>query len=720
MKLRGRWLTTTAAAASLSVCSGAALAQDAQVRVQDAQGQPVAYAEVEIQGPGGRRSDLTDADGRITVLPQETLGGEDASIIRVSALDGRTAESTIAEVLGRSGSLVLNLAASQVGDIVVVGRRISRAFAPQVVGQLAILTDPAARADPLLAVDSSGYSTNTSGSADLELRGNRAGISRVYFNDVPLYETVRGSNVDRTTRGFSIFNIGMVGDVEIYPSNPPAYLSGSAGGALRVLPGETATPARSALLSTAAAAYNQTFVQPHTPGRFVKAFASATDMSAAKALNPDLGDTIDAYRSLSVGATGRHETQSGAKVDFFAQADGETGRYPLNLFGFSDLFASERRRVSAVVTAAVPLDGYVATVSGAVTRVSGAEHFGALDVDHDNTYGFASLDLSGKIANDAVDFRMGLDAERIRQSSVGYGPEIYYAYGDRAYAVAVDQSASLDELTAYGFASTRLGNLSVHAGFRQTLSSSLSSETALQAGLAYTSNDGRSRTILSGGRYFGAEIPPSAMLESVSRVTSEQIAVDQTFRLRGAQFGGSLYAINENTQGREVRTRGVELTAKVDVTDSLSATAALASVSQDVHLQGREYPGEADLGYILKSTVRYQIDRTSSLNVFVAGRPGSRFTEIIGQQADWRGRAAPIFSADQNGQRLGSYWSIDVSFITVAEWFPGGAKPLVFVSASNIANRANISGFEYSADFGERSLRTFPRRSFTLGAVWNF
>ena len=68
------------------------------------------------------------------------------------------------------------------------------------------------------------------------MRGSAAGLSRVYYNDVPLYEVVRGSTVDRVTRVSSILSASILRDVETYASLPPAYLANSAAGAIRVIP----------------------------------------------------------------------------------------------------------------------------------------------------------------------------------------------------------------------------------------------------------------------------------------------------------------------------------------------------------------------------------------------------------------------------------------------------------------------------------------------------
>ena len=123
------------------------------------------------------------------------------------------------------------------GETVIIrAKRISKPFANITFEKMDIYTNPASKADALLAVADLQYATNNNNSADIVLRGGLARLSRTYFNDVPIYEAVRGSALLQTTHGFSVFNTATIKSVETYSSAPPSYFANTAGGVIRILP----------------------------------------------------------------------------------------------------------------------------------------------------------------------------------------------------------------------------------------------------------------------------------------------------------------------------------------------------------------------------------------------------------------------------------------------------------------------------------------------------
>lgn len=70
--------------------------------------------------------------------------------------------------------------------IIVKTRKISKPFANIVFRQMDIYTNPASKADVLLAVSDLQFATNNNNSAEVILRGGSPKLTRTYFNDVPI------------------------------------------------------------------------------------------------------------------------------------------------------------------------------------------------------------------------------------------------------------------------------------------------------------------------------------------------------------------------------------------------------------------------------------------------------------------------------------------------------------------------------------------------------
>ncbi|MEO1256700.1 MAG: carboxypeptidase-like regulatory domain-containing protein, partial [Bacteroidota bacterium] len=106
------------------------------------------------------------------------------------------------------------------GETVVVTAKplISEEFKYVEIKKLEIYTNPAAKADPILAVNSLPSATTTDESANISLRGSSPIETSIYFNNVPIYDAVRYSQLNGIGT-FSIFNTDIIKNVTVFPGN---------------------------------------------------------------------------------------------------------------------------------------------------------------------------------------------------------------------------------------------------------------------------------------------------------------------------------------------------------------------------------------------------------------------------------------------------------------------------------------------------------------------
>jgi hypothetical protein len=126
--------------------------------------------------------------------------------------------------------ITLESITTQTQEVVVVAERlIAEEFRTFKATKLQIYTNPAARADPLLAVNAMPSSTTLDESANISLRGSTAQETGIYLNNVPIYDGVRYSQLNGIGT-FSIFNTAIINNVQVFPGNPPLeYGNASAG-----------------------------------------------------------------------------------------------------------------------------------------------------------------------------------------------------------------------------------------------------------------------------------------------------------------------------------------------------------------------------------------------------------------------------------------------------------------------------------------------------------
>ena len=92
---------------------------------------------------------------------------------------------------------------------VVAEPLIAEEFKFEKVNKLEIYTNPASKADPLLAVNSMPASTTTDESASISLRGSSSIETGIFLNNVPVYDVIRYSQLNGVG-AFSLFNTALI------------------------------------------------------------------------------------------------------------------------------------------------------------------------------------------------------------------------------------------------------------------------------------------------------------------------------------------------------------------------------------------------------------------------------------------------------------------------------------------------------------------------------
>ena len=710
--------------------------QGCRIQVLDASGKPVETAEIKVAGTAERPEGdtlLSDAEGNAILDPQmiDPSRGVDVTISARGFRDGH-----LHIAADGCGILVVRLERSRdSGDIVVQAKRVSRPFSPSTLGLLDIVTDARANADPILAANDLPSSTNVAGNATLSLRATRSAISRLYFDDVPVFEFVRGGTLDNATQSGSILNLGNTKDVEVYPSNPPLYLAGSSGGALRALPPTAANTGGNLSLNTAAAGITGTLA-PGSGGSFVTVSGLYSDLQPQLAINSTLDELISRLRLRSIAMVGRASLFNQSALSGFAQAESESGRYPVELYGNRESFRQDTDRVRAISAFTTSLGSEVLTVNASYTRSRTRQAFADWSSRSVNRYIFLGLDLGGDALDSRLTYRVGVDADDVRQSS---SEAFASALLPIARTAPSDVRNDNTDVAGYAFASYRLGPaVLISAGGRHTISTDLGHAFSFQGSMTVTTADKRHKLIVSAGRYFGVELPQFAYYGGLARSRSRQVEADYVFSLAGLRLGlsayhsvetsdrtrsalaeGRFYAFDDTLTGigRRTRTTGVEAFAVVSPLRGLEIKASISRIGQELRIDGTAARGANDFGYVARGSVRYQLG-SWGLNLAATAREGAPFTRITGFEIELDSAPIPLTGA-VNAARLPPYFSLDFSLARPIS-ISSAIKPLAFLSINNLFNQRNASSQVLTDDPASLRLRSYPGRVLTAGISLNF
>lgn len=183
-------------------------------------------------------------------------------------------------------------------------------FALQKMTPIEIYTQPASKADPLLAVKQLAASTGKDESAALSFRGASPQQTGYFINGMRVYDPVRYSqlNGDGT---LSIFNTGFIKSVDVFTGNPPLELGRATSGIVNIETTEQITKSAQQNLVLSLASGGYSLQTPLSKKLQVGAFVNYQRDELLKALNPNAFDDLKGFESTDAGITAVWKSKAG-------------------------------------------------------------------------------------------------------------------------------------------------------------------------------------------------------------------------------------------------------------------------------------------------------------------------------------------------------------------------------------------------------------------------
>ena len=670
----------------------------------DSNQSPVPFAQIEIEFEDHVALVTTSETGRF-----ETERAPNPKKINVIIEGDIAAVIPYQEFINSAGNIVIDndLGAGQ-SVIIVKARAMSQPFARRTVSQLDVLTNPIANADALLAVAGLASATNLDNSADVQLRGSAAGLSRVYYNDVPLYEVVRGSAVDRVTRVASILSSSILRDVETYASLPPSYLANSAAGAIRINPQVEEDGPNSLFVGLPGISVSSALDLKNGAAQI---YGNAIDLSGLLAVNPKLGSVTDRFRSIGIGSAARFELGDGIEINTLSVFDYEDAAYPLELLNLSGLSENERTRLFTVIGAEIPFGDERLKIDSAFTTTRNKLAYLDQSVKANNVYIYANADMAGDLPGGIGEYRVGLTGESFGLNAAGtlsFEPEV---------PVFRKAGEAADYFSAFAFLTfDPLHNLKIAFGTRQSLSSRPDLPASYSLSATLSSSDRQHRMIAGIGRYAAILPPEIVTINPVVIAKSEQISLDYEFTRLGLEIRLGGYLKRDSLDKVVTDITGLDASINWQAASWLNLLGSVAhsrQISNDVR-------GDLDLDYIIRLQARTRLTETLNINISFTAKSGARYTGVINSFEFAPGLFTPIFRSVANTNQLEAFQTVDLNLVKRLNIGLSGAGTFAFVGVTNLLDRRNEARPIYTNDFSSESRALFERRAITFGISHSF
>lgn len=594
-------------------------------------------------------------------------------------------------------------------------RVIAEEFTIRKIRKLDIYTNPSAKADPILAANSTPSATTTDESANISLRGSSPAETGIFLNNVPINDAVRYSQLNGIGT-FSIFNTALVNTVQIYPGNPPLEYGNSTSGLIalqtdEVIPGQVANTVSLTLASTGF--YSTRKLTDRSSLTF---FANYQPSALIRSMNSKALKDLRHFSSVDMGIHYFLKLRQGAVVKVFNYSLRESYKFRYLQPSYNGIFHQFKLRNF--------------TVANIRRRIGNAEisfNQGLSFSKADYTYGITNINLtlqdlfssfsihkSGKTS----EWKAGLSYDHKASVLDGNFPTYDFATAEShpvSYATSNDRVANPE---LYAYIKKYLGTKVIAGGgVRKNIAiNDLENYISLQGNLNYKPTQNL-KFNFSAGQYHKYQLPQGET-SAPNLIKSKQYSLDVSYTAKQTESNLSFFYKTGIQKTSVTKISGIEIFTRAKINTNVKFQISLTSLDASRTVEGLTFPSPYNIHYFLRGNIEYKIKGTWTLTIVFLLRQGSFHYSVSGASyIDTLNVYAPVHSIQPT--RLPNYNILDLS-ISKIFLLTERSTAVAFMSVGNIVNTPNVRDYTYNFDYTRREPYLFSRRTVYFGIVINY
>ncbi|WP_157776890.1 TonB-dependent receptor [Ichthyobacterium seriolicida] len=568
-------------------------------------------------------------------------------------------------------------------------------FSTEKLTKFEIYASPSYNGDIIGGINFSRMSTNTEETPTLNLRGSPEKRSMVFINNVPLYRSNLKENFLNSINNVDFLSVSTssIGNIEIYPSNPPVYFSNTSGGLINMNTPYTMEDRTAIFLSPIVLSLGLEKDLKQT--MMLQANLYYVDLGLFRKFNFQIKDYIDYYRRMN-GEITMNVNLDRTKIKIYSALTKDK-------ISFSDFFSKDRNTIKSDVF---------------------------------KSYNVANIHFF--LENVKIKFNSGiskiLDSTRVKNySSIDQNLTYYYSslsanyfleksrfYGGLTFERAINREKEQMYVEPFiGSTYTISSNITIGAGVRKTVYNYQKlNPYSYNFLMKFSDEKNHNRFILSAGHYESLDFIDfnSGILKS------NQITVEYNYEKDNHKAGISLYKKRDKDFYLKDRsfiygdrdTYGLELSYKMD--KEIFSTELSYLFIRSLFSYGKYNFRELDFPYFFKGLISVYATNSIRMSLSFISRPGSLYTPIKSNDYDISTKKYfPILSEDINGNRYNSYHRLDFS---IDKSFSLKEMTIMLIGKiSNLLDRKNerIELFDYASGDVKKDL--YQEREFFIALV---
>lgn len=601
----------------------------------------------------------------------------------------------------------------QLAEVVVAAPRLVAAeFSVSQIKKLAIYKNPAAKADPLLAVNSLPAATTTDESASVSLRGSSPAETGIFLDGVPIYDAVKFAQLNGLGT-FSIFNTSIIEDLHVFPGNPPLEYGNTTAGLIALETEDQVPEGPSRELALTLANVSAAASLPAGAQGGIRFFANVQDGALFRQLNKASLPDLERFALLDGGVQYVRQMADRLKLKVFHYQISEAYRFAYRAPSHSGRFIQDTRRHFTVASLRRSLPQGMLDLQAGFSR-------GRRELTDEHLLDFSLLSTDYYLGinhlweQGMLSIKSGLSIDHREQETEGRFPVLAFAGRRDHPAIQLAETQSRSSAEAFVYAKRELGSQwLLGLVYRKNLPIGVvpsyhSGQLSLRRELAH-----KQVLRLGAGQYHHYVLPGNGQTNA-GLIRSRQLSLDYSGEHKALSWQASLFAKESRLPDSQQQLTGAELFVAYQAGTKLSGSLALTSMF--AQLEGTEQAQKSpyDLPVFAKLQGNYAFLPGWDLSLVAVLRSGLWDAPIsearfVPEFDVWEPLGTGAFD------RLPGYQKVDLNLSY--RWTKKEQVWIAFMNVNNLLNQANTRQFSYAADYSSREHELFSLRSVYFGII---
>ncbi len=617
----------------------------------------------------------------------------------------------------KGGTIRLFTQKQALAEVVIeADRMVAEEFTVETINQIEIYTNPAANADPLLAVNTMPSSTTTDESASISLRGSSPLETGIFFNGVPIYNAVKFAQLNGIGT-FSIFNTNLIDEVHVFPGNPPLEYGNVSSGMIALETSNTFAPVSQTQVIASLASFGIAHSQPLGKKAGITLFSNYQPSGIIKGLNEEALQEIESFNSLDAGVYIHARPGKRLTLKSFTYGLNESYQFNFRSPSFHGMLDQNAGRFFTVNNLIYQWSDHSLSVNTGHGANTIGYQFSQFDIDQPEQYAYYNLNY--QLSKERWDLKGGISYDRQGYDFSGTFPTYSFAMAAHHPASRESYRREISIPEAYLYWKRYLSKkLVLGTGYRKSLGQ-VEGEDYLsrQFNVFYKPND-QWEFIFGVGDYHRTIVDRNT-LETIF-FDSEQVSIDAKWSRANTKAQVSLFHKKTTRNHAPQELAGLELFTDFKISNRLQSTLSFTYLHDFTNHSLESYAMQWDdaVNFFARWETAFDAGNGWRINSILNLREGNGYFDVADASFN---TGLQVFEPDFNSEtsQFVPYRNFSIS---VSKIQPIGEKMslVVFANMNNVFDFKNPRDIIFNEDYSQSEKAYFSRRLIYLGFSMNF